>query len=83
MPINNSLSGDETSIDTHISHNYGWSRCGEKITFTNDHTRIRYSVMCIIDCKKIIYKKIVKGSVNGEIFLDFIKETIKNLSPHS
>ena len=36
--------------------------------------RRKYSVLCAISNKKIINTKIVLGSVDKEIFFDFIKE---------
>jgi hypothetical protein len=77
--MNNIISIDETSIDSHISHNYGWSISGEKITIIKTHPRIRYSVIAATSNNKIIYYEIIKGSVNGETFLNFMKTLIDKL----
>jgi len=74
--MNNIISIDETSIDSHISHNYGWSISGKKIIITNTHPRIRYSVIAAISRNKVIHYKIIKGSVKGEIFFFTLYERI-------
>jgi transposase len=77
--MENIISIDESSMDTHISNNYGWSKKGIKIENILKHSKIRYSLILAINCKKIIHKKIIKGSANGEIFLKFIKDLVKKL----
>ena len=94
--MKNIISLDETSIDSHIFNNYGWSKSkpwfwqpelglsptgkkGTKIENIVRHSKVRYSLILAINCKKIIHKKIIKGSANGEIFLKFIKDLVKKL----
>ena len=73
------ISLDESSMDSHICNNSGWSKRGNKINNVIKHPKIRYTLILAISCKKIIHKKIIKGSANGEIFLEFIKELVKKL----
>ena len=77
--IENIISIDETSIDSHICNTYGWSKRGTRIKNIISHKKIRYSLILAINCNKIIHKEIIKGSVNGEIFLKFIKDLVKKL----
>lgn len=77
--MKNIISIDETSIDSHICNNYGWSKKGTKIENITRHPKIRYSLILAINCNKIIHKRIIKGSSNGEIFLEFIKDLVKKL----
>ena len=77
--IDNLLSLDECSIDTHINHNSGWSSKGAKLTQIKKHTRQRYTVISVISNKKVMNTKIIKGSCNGEQFKKFIDETIELL----
>lgn len=78
-PLTNIISIDETSIDTHITSNFGWSLRGKKITITKTEKRIRYTVLCAIDINKVVHIKIIKNSSNAQIFLDFIKELVNKL----
>lgn len=80
--IQNIISIDETSIDSHIENNYGWSKSGKKITITKTHPRIRYTLISAIEYGKVIHSKIIKGSANGEIFLSFMKGLIRKISPN-
>jgi len=80
IDINNIISIDETSIDTHICHNYGWSKKGAIIVKTNTKQRIRYTVICAITNKNILHTQIIKGSCNGEQFKNFIIDVINKLS---
>jgi transposase len=75
----NIISLDEVSVDSHIGHNYGWSKSGVKVTSIKTFNRIRYSVICAISCRKIIHKETIKGSINAVIFLNFIKNLFKKL----
>jgi len=74
IPINDIISIDETSVDTHINHNYGWCLKGKTIKVLNKYQKIRYTVICAIDKTNILHFKIVKGSADGETFVSFIKE---------
>ena len=67
------ISIDETSIDSNICNSRGWSKSGAKITMEKESNRVRYTVVSAISCNKIVHNKIIKGSCNGEIFLEFIK----------
>ena len=78
--MDNIISIDESSIDTHIEHDKGWSKYGSKVTKIKNYSRIRYSLILAISNKKIIHYQIVKGSVNGEIFLRFFIDLNKKLS---
>lgn len=78
--MNNIISLDETSIDSHIDYDYGWSRWGKKITITKTHPRIRYTLTSAVSCNKMIHYDIIKGSSNGENFLKFMKALIKKFS---
>jgi len=79
IPIENIISIDETSIDTHIENNKGWSKRGVKLTSIKTYKRIRYTVISSVGFNKVIHNEIIKGSCNGDIFLDFIKGVIKKL----
>jgi len=79
MNKNNIISVDETSIDTHISADYGWSKKGDNINETKKTKRIRYTVISAISNNNVIYNKYIKGSANAETFLQFIKELKKRI----
>jgi hypothetical protein len=55
---------DETSIDTYLSANYGWSKRGTIITEIKKKQRIRYTTISAISKNKVIYNKYIKGSVS-------------------
>ena len=76
IPMDQIISLDETSIDTHINYKYGWGLKGKTIRIKQISNRKRYTVICAIDYNKILHIKIILGSANGEIFLDFIKSLI-------
>ena len=77
IPMNEIVSLDETSIDTHINHKYGWGLKGKIIRIKQIANRKRYTVICAIDYNKVLHIKIILGSANGEIFIDFIKNLIQ------
>lgn len=77
--VNDIISIDETSIDTHISHNYGWSKKGIKITNIKRNLYKRYTIICAISNKKIIHYQVIPKSANGELFLSFIQTLISKL----
>ena len=52
---------------------------GTKIENVIRHSRIRYSLILAISNKRVICRQIIKGSVNGEFFLKFIKILVKKL----
>ena len=78
--MKDTISIDETGIDTHIEHNYGWSKFGKKIIMSKTYPRKRYTMITALGFKEIIHSKIINGSCNGEIFLKFIKELLKKSS---
>ena len=67
--MDNIISLDESSIDSHILDNYGWSNKGKQIIKTITEPRKRYTIITAISCKKIIHNKTIKGSANGEKFI--------------
>lgn len=79
IPVENIISIDETSIDTHISAKNGWSKSGKKLISKRTNKRIRYTVISAVGYNGFIYNKIIKGSCNGEIFLKFIKGLLSKL----
>ena len=50
--MNNIISIDEVSIDSHIDNNKGWSKYGSKVTKIKNYPRIRYSLVSAINNKK-------------------------------
>jgi transposase len=70
----NIISVDESSIDTHISSNYGWSKTGRKIKRIKTNTRIRYTLICAISKNKVEHYKIIKNSSDSKIFTNFMNE---------
>lgn len=79
--LSNIISIDETSIDTHISNDYGWSKKGKRLIKINKNLKVRYTVISAISNKKILLNKIIKGSANAVIFVNFIKELIELIEP--
>lgn len=75
----NIISIDESSIDMHTHSQYGWSKKGNPIEVQKIKQRKRFSIISAISIKKIINTKIVKGSVNAEIFTEFIKEVVDKI----
>ena len=80
IPKDNIISIDETSVDTHISSNYGWSPKGTKIIKTHTRSRLKYTVISAISNKKVIYNKIIKGSSDGIQFKDFLIQVVSNFT---
>ena len=73
----NIISIDESSFDTHINAHYGWSVKGERMI--KKKQRKRYSIISAISINKIINVKIIKGSANGLIFTEFIKDVVNKI----
>ena len=73
------ISLDESSFDSHIQHNYGWSKYGTKKVIIKTNKRVRYTLLCATGYKNIINYKIVKNSADKMIFLKFIKQLIRKL----
>ena len=65
---------DETSIDTRMMPIYGWSNKGNKLTHEVNANKKRYTIICAINNKKVIYYEIVKNSVDKIIFRKFIEK---------
>lgn len=68
------ISIDECHFNNTQNINYGWSIKGQKIFIKKYlQKKERYSLICAISNKKVIEYKIIKNSVNGEIYLNFVK----------
>jgi len=78
--MDNIISIDESSIDSHIQNNRGWSKKGVKVKNIITHGRTRCSLILAVSNKKIIHQKIIKETVNGETFLEFTNELIKKIN---
>jgi len=76
----NIISIDESSFDTHINAHYGWNIKGSSIEVQKVKQRKRFSIISAISIKKIIHTTIVKGSINAEIYTDFIKEVVNRIN---
>lgn len=76
----NIISIDESSFDTHINAHYGWNIKGSSIEVQKVKQRKRFSIISAISIKKIIHTMIVKGSINAEIFTEFIKEVVNRIN---
>jgi len=74
------ISIDESSFDTSISSDYGWSKKGCRIEKYVNSVRKRYTAITAISNKKVIKIKLIKGSANGEDFLDFIQKDLSNIT---
>src|ERR1700729_1796558 len=74
------VSIDETSVDTHINSLKGWVKKGKKINYQKCVCRKRFTLITAISNKKIIYYEIIEGSVNGDVYLNFIKQLIKKVN---
>lgn len=80
IPHTNIISIDESSFDSHISHNLAWSTKGTKLAKINTRNKVRYTIISAVSNSKIINNQIILGSCNGTTFMKFIKDTIKKLS---
>jgi len=67
------ISVDETSFDTHITPNYGWSEVGKKITKIQKYTYKRFTIICAVSNKNVVHYKIIKGSANACHFKEFLE----------
>jgi transposase len=76
IPKNKIISIDESSYDTHLSPNYGWSKVGKPIIKIQSNKYKRYTIICAISNQKIIYYTIIKGSSNAVMFKDFLENVI-------
>lgn len=75
------ISIDETAIYLNSKNNYGWAIKGSKCIIKEKNKNIyqrKYSLLMAISNKKIISYNLYEKSVNGEQYLNFIKEIINN-----
>lgn len=76
--IDNSIYIDESSFCCNDLQRYGYSIKGKKIKrMKHQKNRERYSLLMAISNKKIESYKIIKGSIDSNIYLDFYKENNK------
>jgi transposase len=74
---NKIISIDETSIEINSKPLYGWSKKNTPCRINiKKIRREKISLVSAISNKKVIDFKIVRGSVNGEIFKDFIIDIV-------
>lgn len=74
---NNYINVDETSIELNSKPNKGYSLKGKPCIVQKINKRKRYSLITSINNNRVTNFKIVDGSVNGEIFKEFIEEIHK------
>lgn len=72
------ISIDETSINTHISSDYGWGLKGTKIIKVNKKSKVTYTIISAISNKKVICNKVIKGSSNAIQFKEFLQTVASN-----
>ena len=70
------ISIDESSFVIGEKPNYSWAEKGKPCICKIKPNQKRFSLILAISKKKIINYKLVNGSVNGEIFLDFINDDV-------
>ena len=84
IPLNKIVSIDESHFNNEISAIYGWSQKGEEIREKlHIKKKVRYSLLCAVSNKKVVHYIVIKGSVNSEIFKQFIKELNVKLNVNS
>jgi transposase len=74
-PINldNIISIDECSVDTHMNASYGWSNKGNKLNVKKIiGQKQRFTIICAISNNKVLYYECIKGSSTAIIFKNFI-----------
>lgn len=71
--LDNIICIDETSVDTRMMPIYGWSIKGKKLTNEVNAYKHRYTIICAINNKKVIYYEIIKNSVDKSSFRKFIE----------
>lgn len=79
ISLNDIISLDESSIDTHIDNPYGWGVKGTKITIIKKQQKVRYTVTCAVKMNGEMETQIIKGSANANTFLTFIKNIVSKL----
>lgn len=71
----NVISIDESHYQLNMNNTYGWNYKGSDVTFRNNNNRrLKISLLLAVSNRKVICKTIVKGSVNSNIFSQFIKK---------
>ena len=72
--INDAIYIDESSFCVNETVNYGYSDKGKEINkiIRHKHNKERYTLLAAISNSQIVSSKIIKESVNSEIYLDFI-----------
>lgn len=79
--MKNIVSIDESSFDNQLAATYGWAERGIRINKKKHIKKImRYSLICAISYKKIIYSKLIIGSVNAISYKIFIEELLIKLN---
>jgi hypothetical protein len=80
----NGIHIDETSIIINDYKKYGYSESGKKVKMIikHKHNKERITLLKAISKEKIIHYEILKGSVNSEIYLNFINSIIKKNSEY-
>lgn len=69
------ISIDETSIQTGMNKNYGWSEKGERCIIKNPNKNVkRFSLLFGISETRVVGYRIVEGAINGVIFKEFMEE---------
>ena len=76
----NSIHIDETSIDLNVMKNYGYAPKNKKIKKIIKHkiNQERYTLLQAITKNGVLESEIIKGTVNAEIYLNFIKKISLN-----
>lgn len=77
----NIISIDESAIYLNSKNNYGWAIKGSKCIIKEKNNKMyqrKYSLLIAISNKKIISYKLYKKNINGEQYLNFIKEIVND-----
>jgi len=71
---------DETGFDRNEVKKYGYSKKSQEIKKILKHkqNKERYTLLQAISITGIVEKEIIKGTVNSEVYLDFIKKIMNN-----
>ena len=70
----NVISIDESHYQLNMNNTYGWNYKGTSVMFRNNsNKRLKVSLLLAVSNSKVICRTIVKGSVNSNIFSQFIK----------
>lgn len=78
------ISIDESHFDNEMTSNYGWSVAGEEINKKlHIKKKVRYTLICAISNRKVLCSMVVSGSVNAEVFKEFIIKLNDTIEPNS